>query len=113
MREPPDPVPFQPFMCAYGCHSLKSRHERGGWREYTQHTFGNIAALKLDISTMLQLLRADSDLGGVWTDDGLGCIGSCGDVSELSMHFFEREELKIRLSADGKRARQKRTTTPK
>ena len=35
----------------------------------------------------------------IWVGSGsldVGCIQSFGDVSELSMHFFKREELKIR-----------------
>ena len=86
-----------PAVAYHFCQSFPAAFTRPGRyllaEPGTQHTFGNIAAVKLDISTMLQLLQADSNLGGVWTDDGLvGCMESCGDVSELSMHFFEREE---------------------
>ena len=102
-----DPLPF-PSRSVYVCLWMpffEVMREKEGRREgrNTQYTFGNIAAVKLDIFTLPQLLPlslSDSDLAAGWGRgldvDGVHCIQSFRDVSELSMHFFKREELKIR-----------------
>ena len=57
MREPADPVPFSPavHVCLWMPFFEVMREEEEGGN--IQYTYGNIAAVKLDISEMLQLLR--------------------------------------------------------